>query len=61
MIGLVVLGASGSGKTSFCVAMKSFAVSAEEYPIFINLDPGNNIILYDKKSLNLLRNSFKFE
>ena len=47
MLGLVVLGSSGSGKTSFCHAMKNFVNSTEECPIFINLDPGNYITLDD--------------
>jgi GPN-loop GTPase len=60
MIGIIVLGSSGSGKTSFCIAMQSFAVSAEEYPIFINLDPGNNIILYESDiNIQDLINSFE--
>nr|UXY87765.1 ATP-binding protein [Cryptomonas curvata] len=60
MIGLIVLGASGCGKTTFCCAMKKFVNSTEEHPIFVNLDPGNNLALH-KIDINIqeLINSFE--
>ena len=45
MKGLIVLGASGCGKTSFCFSMQNFVNSTNELPIFVNLDPGNNLSL----------------
>nr|UXY88268.1 ATP-binding protein [Cryptomonas curvata] len=47
MYGQLVLGSPGSGKTSFCFAMKQIIYSAEDFPLFINLDPGNKISLSD--------------
>ena len=47
MYGQLVLGSPGSGKTSFCFAMKQIIHSTEDFPFFINLDPGNKISLSD--------------
>jgi GTPase SAR1 family protein len=47
MFGQLILGPPGSGKTSFCFAMKEIMNSTEDFPVFINLDPGNKISLTD--------------
>ena len=41
MIGQIVFGSPGCGKTSFCCSIKPIIQSAYYFPIYINLDPGN--------------------
>ena len=60
MKGLIFLGSSGCGKTSLCFAVKQFLSSSDNFPIFVNLDPGNKVILsnYDINIQDLV-NSFE--
>nr|UXY87273.1 ATP-binding protein [Cryptomonas sp.] len=44
MIGQVLIGTPGCGKTSFCCLMKKIICPTEETPVFVNLDPGNNFV-----------------
>jgi len=37
----LVVGPPGAGKTTYCKNMVSFLLSIKKFPVFINLDPGN--------------------
>ena len=42
----VVMGPPGSGKTSYCIAMKEFLTNIGRKVVVVNLDPANEVYMY---------------
>ncbi|EKX45727.1 hypothetical protein GUITHDRAFT_157844 [Guillardia theta CCMP2712] len=47
MFGQVIVGAPGSGKTTFSRGVKDFLNSIERPTVIVNLDPGNDVLPYE--------------
>ena len=46
LCGVVLLGAPGTGKTTFCNAMQQFLTQLERKHAIVNLDPANDNMEY---------------
>ncbi|KAJ1492340.1 GPN-loop GTPase [Baffinella frigidus] len=45
--GQLVIGAPGSGKTTYCNGAKQYLTSLGRETVIVNLDPGNDVLPYD--------------